>query len=378
MDKFVIIKDRKKNNVFGRGYEVNKITQKINNNEIFCIYGDSGVGKTFLIKEILKNYLFLEINHNILRSRSETNDFLETFKNRDTHLLIDDVETDLLGWKEIFEKIKNNNKISKGSLILIFKNNEKVSFVDSFFLEPLNIQQIIELGQLKYPKLDIEDIYFNAKKSKGNLRSFFYYFEFPDERDILLSPKDLIHKLLSPSELDIKKHIGQGVDEHGYSWNIVHENYPLSKNLNIHDIEYISECMSLADIYDNQMYHGEWQMFDYFCHEGIVCPCLKINQNLIRESLRPGSAWTKFNNMKMRNSKLKELNNRLIRTKIRIEEMEIIKNYCEHETIENIIKLLLKYNFKSHDLDLMNHLNFKNKLKPKVLNNIKKELKKYD
>ena len=82
--------------------------------------------------------------------------------------------------------------------------------------------------------------------------------------------------------------------------------------------------------------------------------------------------------MKMRNSKLKELNNRQIRTKIGIEEMEIIKKYCEHETMENIINLLLKYNFKSQDLDLMNHLNFKNKLKPKVINNIKKELKKYD
>ena len=378
MDKFVIIKEYKKTTVLGRSYEVNQISRKITNNEVFCVYGDSGVGKTFLLKEILKNYLFLELNHNILRSRSDTVDFLENFKNRDTHLLIDDIDTDFFGWKEIYEKIKNKIRISKGSLILIFKNNEKVSFLESVFIESMSIQDMISLGQVKYPNTILEDIYSNVKKSKGNLRSFFYYFEFPDERDLLLSPKELVHRLLSPSDLSVDNYIGAGIDDHGYSWNIVHENYPSSNNLSVYDIEYISECMSVSDVYDNLMYNGEWQMFNYFCHEGIVCPCLKINQNLLRESLRPGSAWTKFNNMKMRNSKLKDLNRRQFRTRIGLDELTFIKNYCEHETLEKSIKLLLKYNFKPHDLDLMNHLMLLNKLKPKLLTNIKRELKKYD
>jgi hypothetical protein len=378
MDKFLIIKKEKKYDIFAREKDVEQIVTKIKNNETFCIHGNSGVGKTFLIQEVLKNFLFIELNHTTLRSRADTNDFLETFKSRDTHLLIDDIDTDFLGWKELIEKIKNGVKISNGSLILIFKNNEKVSFLDSIQLEPLSKNKIIELGQKKFPKKNIDEIITNANKCKGNLRSFFYFFDFPDEQDLLLSPKDFVHTLLSPGDIKPTKFIGQGVDEHGYSWNIVHENYPRAKDIDLASVERISDCMSIADIYDNRIYNGDWQVFDFFCHEGIIHPSVIVGQRLLRETINPGSAWTKFNNMKMRMSKLKDLNGRQKKNKIKNDEMMLIKTYCEHSPSDEILSLLFSYKFKPPDLDLMNHLAIKNKLKAKALNNIKKELRKHE
>jgi hypothetical protein len=42
----------------------------------------------------------------------------------------------------------------------------------------------------------------------------------------------------------------------------------------------------------------------------------------------------------------------------------------------NVIPILKHYKLEYSDLDIMNHLALKNKIKPKLLNNLKKELKK--
>ena len=75
------------------------------------IYGKSGVGKTFLISEILKNFSSNEICHDILRSKNETIKFIDKVKVSFSHLFIDNIDTDFYGWNELVEHIKSGTKV---------------------------------------------------------------------------------------------------------------------------------------------------------------------------------------------------------------------------------------------------------------------------
>ena len=375
MDQFITIKKHKNYNIFGRDEITLEILEKIFNKEVFCLYGDSGIGKTYLIKNILKNLSYNEISHDILRSKNETLNFLNNIKYTYSHLLIDDLDTEYYGWKEFAEKISTLKKISNASLIIISKSNEKINCCECIKLEPLSFNHIIELGRQTYPKRELEEIKYNAKKSKGNLRNFLHYFEFPDEKDVFFTPKETVHNLLSPSEINPGDYIGKTVEDHGYSWCIVHENYPRSSTITLEDATKISDHMSMADIYDNMLYEGDWDLCKFFCHHGIIWPSIILKQSLIRESLNPGSSWTKYNNYKMRMGKLKELKNRS-KLKIDIDTLLHIRDKINHEKI-GVVPFLVANNFRSQDIDLINHLGLINKIKPKLLNNIKKELKKH-
>ena len=73
--------------------------------------------------------------------------------------------------------------------------------------------------------------------------------------------------------------------------------------------------------------------------------------------------------------KLKELKNRS-KLKIDIDTLLNIRDKINHEKI-GVVPFLVANNFRSQDVDLINHLGLINKIKPKLLNNIKKELKKH-
>ena len=139
----------------------------------------------------------------------------------------------------------------------------------------------------------------------------------------------------------------------------------------------ISENMSTADMYDNALYNGEWELNKFFCHEAIIHPCIKLNQSLYRETLNPGSAWTKYNNMRMRMRKIKQIKQKQIYNKITIETLILIKDKCIELNL-NVLSLLRIYKLTSQDMDVINHLALITKIKPKLLNNIKKELRKYE
>lgn len=377
MDQFIKINKHKNYNIFGRADLTNEILKKINNKDVFCIYGNSGVGKTFLISEILKNFSSNEICHDILRSKNETIKFIDKVKVSFSHLFIDNIDTDFYGWKELVEHIKSGKKISNGSLIIISRNIDKIDFCQSVHVPPLKDNEMIELGRKRYPKIEYEDVLKICKKSRGNLRNFFDYFEFPDEKDIFFTPKEVVHNLLCASELNPSDYIGRTVEDHGYSWGIVHENYPRSSIIDIHEAFKIADCMSLADIYDNYLYEGEWDLSPYFCHEGIVTPTIKLKQSLCRETLNPGSSWTKYNNYKMRKGKLKEMAHHQGKFGVDMDELMLVRDKCQNEKI-GVVPFLIENNYTSQDMDVINHLALLNKIKPKLLTNIKKELKKHE
>ena len=377
MDRYIIIKKQKSSKPFTREKLYDTILEHIQKNRKFCIYGQSGVGKTFLIREILKNFQTIELTHEILRSKNATQEFLSISKHSRAVVLVDEIDSDYQGWKELVEFIKKGNNISKGAFIIITKPRYIVEFCENIHIPPLKVDEIVELGRQKYPNKTTEFIKTRAEKSKGNLRSFFYSFDFSDTTDVLLSPKETVHNLLCHSEFKPNEYIGKTIEDHGYSWGIVHENYPRSNMLTMEDAASISENMSIADMYDNLLYNGDWELNNFFCHEAIIHPCIKLKQSLCREILNPGSAWTKYNNMRMRFGKIKQIKRKQIYNEVTIGTLMLIRDKCIELNL-NVLPLLKTYKLMSQDMDVINHLALITKIKPKLLNNIKKELRKHE
>ena len=94
MDQFVIVKQPKENDkIIGRDSEIKNIKSLIDSNTSFCIYGDIGVGKTFLIEYILTGINYVEISSEMLKS-----DFLEKIKNNFLKILIYSQKQILESW----------------------------------------------------------------------------------------------------------------------------------------------------------------------------------------------------------------------------------------------------------------------------------------
>jgi hypothetical protein len=172
-------------------------------------------------------------------------------------------------------------------------------------------------------------------------------------------------------------YIGRGIHEHGYTWGIVHENYMNSKTLTMEEAVTISECMSQADIVDNRIYSSDSGSGDsslilpLFTHFGVVVPALTLQNSLRSETMRPGSFWTKFNNNKMRDIKIKSMSTRGGRlTSYTTDELEVFAMYMKKNNLEPL------RHFEPGDLDVINrgHGGNSNKLKPKQLQTLKKQL----
>lgn len=375
MDQFITIKQQKISDLYGRENIYKTILEYVNKKDMICLYGKSGIGKTFLITQIIKNSRINEISHDILRNKNDTCDLLLKLKNTYSTILIDDLDTDYMGWKEIAEYIKKGNKISRGAFIIVSKHINKIDFCDCIELLPYKNEQIIEIGNKIIKNKSKEELLSKAIKCKGDIRVYLNSFEFDGERDLFFSPKDTIHNILCPSETKPSSYIGRTIEDHGYSWGIVHSNYLQAKNISLETTCEISDCMSLADMYDSKLYHGDWELSPFFCHEGVTVPAIKLEQSLCRETMKPGCAWTKYNNMKMRLGKIKHIQNKNLRSKMDISTLMCLRDYCIKEEL-NVIPRLKHYNFEYSDMDTLNHLALLNKIKPKLLLNIKKELKK--
>ena len=113
-------------------------------------------------------------------------------------------------------------------------------------------------------------------------------------------------------------------------------------------------------------------MSKLFSMYGVVMPAIRIDHALTKNAMRPGSAWTKFSNYKMRLYKLRAMANRKLPIKVNIDYVHTFQNYNLHRPSVDLLRI---YGLESADLDVMNHLCLKTKLKPKQLTNLKKELR---
>ena len=373
MDMFINIVKQKVPDIPGRKNICSTINKYLTNKTTICIYGISGVGKTYTISSILKGERVIEVTNDDIRSKETSLQFIHKLESSFSHVLFDDVDMDTTGWKEVAAVLTTTGKLSKGSTIIICKNIAKIDFCDCIHMERLTDAHMFDIGRCTYPNASDEKIETSIELSEGNIRNFFYYIEGSDEKDIFITPKDFIHDILTKSDTDARDYIGYSVDDHGYSWGIVHENYISAKGIddNFHEI---AEEMSLADQYDNILYAGNWDLTSYFCQHGIIKPAMMVNKQLYREALRPGSSWTKFNNHKMRLSKFRDICNRTAHLTVTTDTLMLLRTMCLKD-IDTAFPILVEYNIQPQDMDIINHLALVNKIKPRALQNIKKRLR---
>jgi len=352
MDAFVKTKQQKKPEVFGRSNVVATVMEYLRSGETLCIHGSSGVGKTHLVNSIVNGV-------NLVNGID-----LDLLSQSCSHVIMDNIDSESVLWKEV----TNRKKLSKGCTLIISNSIKNIDFCDCLELDPLSEHHQLELVSQKYPNICDKPFVLDCiKRANGNLRDLFYYIEKSDDKDIFMSPKDYIHKVLTEPGVCS---IGENVDEHGYSWGVVHENYSDAKNI---DLVSIIDDLSMADVYDSQIYNGKWELLPFFCHHGIVKPCTEINGTLYKECIRPGSAWTKFNNYKMKKSIMSEITNRS-GGKIDVDALLLIRTICIQDP-DRAVDIMLSYGMKSRDVYIMNHIALKTKIKPKALQYIKKKLK---
>ena len=368
MEQFITNKATKENGEFLGNQVIHDIVENIvNTNETICLYGDSGIGKTYLVHHVMMSRNFVELTYELVKSH----EFMDRLRNSMCHVIMDDMESDAHLVKDIFETIRVGGRLSQGSLIIIARNIGKIDFCNCVYFDPVDIPTMVTIGRRNYPKEPLRKLEQLAKKSNGNVRNFLYSIHFLDTRDIFRSPKDFICDLLcSDSTMDPLDYFGKTINEHGYTWDIVHENYPDSPNV---DMIIISECMSQSDVLDNEIYKGNWSLIPLFSTVSAIIPAVQINHALERSTVRSGSAWTKFGNFKMRNMKYRSMSNRT-EYKMDVDSLMVLKLYCQTDK-EKALEICKEYKLVSSDIDVINHLAIVNKMKTKELQSIKKSLK---
>lgn len=358
MDLYVSVKKQKIAGLLGRNSVVQTLRTILDNCETICVYGNSGVGKTHLVKSVLSGEKYTEID------LSNPPDY-DRMKYSTSHVLIDDVDVTTQAWKDVASR----GKLTEGGMIVVTMGVKGVDFCDCIKLEALSSDEQLKLIKERSPDTPNDIATKAIERANGNLRNLFDYAQDSDDKDIFKSPKDFIHDLLSGVE-NPSSHIGSVIQEHGYSCGIVHENYLNTKDP---DILGITENLSTADVCDRWIYDSNWELLPYYCNHGIIAPTILMGSTLMRESIRPGSAWTKFNNRKMRQSKIRAMKDRT-HLPIDVDGLMMIHKYCITDP-DKAIEVLLSYNMKPQDLDVINHLSSINKIKPKALQLLKKRLK---
>ena len=362
---------------YGNADIVQTVTRIINTNGKLCLHGDSGTGKTFLVLDILlkNNKNIFEITGDHISSKSHTVDILDKLRFSSCHVIIDDIDVETYGFREITDRLGQGLSLSGGCLIILTRTDIKIQGCESAELAKLSVNELVNFARTKFHTHQLKDLVELAKKSMGNIRNFISSLEFSEKKDTFKTPKNLVYDMVcrAPKYPEYASdYIGKSIDDHGYSWGIIHENYPDA----LVDDSYadIAEWMSLADVVDTVMYDGKWDFTPIFSMYGIIMPALKINHTLERGDMRPGSAWTKYGNYKMRYSRYKSIYIRNSKFKMDLDAIKLVHAYCVRDGL-GAVPLLINCKINSADIDTVNHLSLITKLKPKALSIIKKKLK---
>ena len=342
MNRFVTITKQKVSRNFIGDLDVfNTIADYIDSNTTFCVCGPSGVGKTHMVKMLLndKEWVAMETDSH-------------------AHVVIDEVSIE----KEVLERIKRLGRLSKLSTILITQDSSDIDFCPV-----INVPKATTANMLKIAGKGQEYVHL-ATLCDGNIRNFLNALQFECIPDNFLEPKQIVKGLLGsvqPLAVDSGDPwslLSKGISDHGYMWSIVHENAIDSPNWD----HTIADSMSLADVYDQLIFSGNWDFMCYFALEAFIKPALQVDHTLDASRMRAGSSWTKYNNQKMRIKKVKGM-------RLDIDRIHTIKEMCRVKT-EGHIETLKHYNITRQDLDTINHLALVNTIKTRELSRLKKEI----
>lgn len=297
---------------------------------------------------------YIEITPDILKSKSETNEFLTKIKSSNLPVIIDDYEcvAELIGFREIKEPP------TTGLFVIISQIPVKFDFKFQVYEMPIRTQDDIKK---LFPTANIDVI----KTCGGDLRVVAQSLEFKsDLRDDFQGPRDFIVSLVSRhSNVNPLNYIGHPIQEPGNIASILHENYPDSKG-NHADIV---ELLSAADVIESRVYGGEWEFLQYFNLWGCILPSIEIGHTL-KSNLRPGSTWTKYQNMCMRAKRIESLANRKPGKRLCLDELIVLRDFAENGNSE----ILRDYKLQPQDIDVLNHLSPLRKIKAKTVSSLKK------
>ena len=324
-----------------------------------CVLGKTGIGKTFAVHNALGGN-YIELTSEILKSKQGTLDFLERLKCTDTPVVLDEYESlsDLVGIREI------TGPPSCGKFIII--SQIPIEYKFSFKITVYNFP-VLTFEQMKkiVPKASDELIH----RANGDIRQVIRGVEFDsDEPDNFMNPKDFVTSLVAKgSTKNAIDYMTHPMSEPGNMVGILQENYIDAKGV---DVVKVTSHMCDAQIFEQKMYDGAWDLMPYYAIHGCILPALEIGHRLNPDKMRPGSIWTKYQNMCMRHKRIKTISDRVPYYKIDNESLLLLRKYAEAGNTD----ILAEYKLDSKDVDVLNHLSPFQKMKAKTIQDIKRVL----
>jgi hypothetical protein len=318
-----------------------------------CVIGPCGIGKTWTAKKELGSWI--ELGPDILKSKNDTVEFLNKIRGTSHNILIDEYECifELIGLREIKEPP------TSGLFVVTSQIPVKFDFEIKLWELPIKSQAEIKI---LFPTARHDVI----ETCRGDLRVVIQSLEYSsDIRDDFQSPREFLNSILKTNSIvNPVDYLGHPIQEPGNIVSIIHENYVNSRGR----LDIIGEQLSQADLIETKIYAGDWDLLSYFNFWGCILPAREINHTIGQE-LRPGSTWTKYQNMCMREKKMKSISNLVPRSPLCLDSLLLIRSHLEHGNFEPF----LEYGMNPSDLDILNHLSPINKLKAKTLSSLKKE-----
>ena len=306
------------------------------------VHGGHGTGKTTLFSTMKH----IHFDHEILKSKERTCDFMDMMKYSFVPLVLDDYEMvdNAIGIKEL-------RKLRVPFYIISVEKLNLDIITEHFENIPVSVEEFASVHGIS-----VEIAGDMLKRSDGNMtRVKMDLQNFISNRDVFFSSKEYVHELTCMNGTGVSKFIDKHLSEHGNTIGIVHENYPDFSN----DFVNISQSLSDADLIDMKIYADvSWDLMPYFNISACLKPALYFERPSTENTLRPGSVWTKTSNMLMKVNRLKKL--RMPRDHIHMWALRANNG-------EDVP-------FESYDLDSINQLSF-TKIKPKVLALLKKKRK---
>jgi hypothetical protein len=340
---------------FSKGSKQKTIDEFSKLGRVVAVVGPSGIGKTWAVHHALGQ--FIELTPEILKSKQETIDFLEKIKSSNLPVILEDYESvhELVGIRELTGPPTSESFVITSHIV------PKLDF--DFVVYEFPIPTPERLREIVPTASDNAII-----QSRGDIRWVLQSTTFTsDSRDDFQGARVFVTSLVSTnSKVNPVDYIGHPVSEPGNISSILNANYVDTTNPNAR-LDVIAEHFSAADIFDSRIYTGEWDLLPHFNFLGCILPASEIGHTL-KAPLKPGSTWTKYQNICMRNKKIHAMARRIPGKALGMDELLLLREYAERE----MPGPLIEYGLLPQDIDVMNHLSPGRKLKAKTITLLKK------
>jgi hypothetical protein len=228
-----------------------------------CVIGKTGIGKTHAIQTALSPRV--EITSEMLKSKQDTLDFLNKIEGTNLHVFIDEYECvcDLVGLREITKPPTN------GLLVIASQVPVKMDLTLNIYEFPVPTAE-----QLRaiVPGASDETI----EAAHGDIRWVLQSLNFKSEfKDDFKTPRDFVTSLVSRvSNVNPVGFIGHPASEPGNMVSILNANYTDSPKI---DHAKVADLFSMADIIEDKVYSGDWELMPYFNLFGCILPLSLIH-----------------------------------------------------------------------------------------------------